>query len=85
MSSVAAAWEADTYFAHPYASWEWGINENTNGLLRQYFPKNMTSQRPQSLAWLGCMSGSIPALENVWTLRHLRQSLERQLHLVFDS
>lgn len=31
---------ADFYFAHSYASYERGLNENTNGLIRQYFPKN---------------------------------------------
>jgi len=34
------------YFAHPYHSWERGLNEHTNGLLRQFFPKG------QSLAHL---------------------------------
>ena len=36
---IAQALDAETYFAHPYSSWERGINENTNGLLRQFFPK----------------------------------------------
>jgi IS30 family transposase len=29
----------DFFFAHPYAAWERGSNENMNGRLRQYFPK----------------------------------------------
>jgi len=36
---IAQALQLQFYFAHPYTAWERGTNENTNGLLRQYFPK----------------------------------------------
>jgi len=37
---ISQALGAEVYFAHTYASWERGTNENTNGLIRQYIPKD---------------------------------------------
>lgn len=37
---ITKALSVPVYFAHPYHSWERGLNENTNGLLRQYWPKS---------------------------------------------
>ena len=37
--SIKEQLSANVYFAHPYCSWEHDLNENTNGLIRQYFTK----------------------------------------------
>ena len=41
---IAETLQLKFYLAHPYAAWEHCTNENTNGLLRQYFPKKSDFQ-----------------------------------------
>lgn len=50
--TMATVTGSRVYFAHPYHSWERGLNEHTNGLLRQYFPKKMPLDKlhPRHLA-----------------------------------
>ena len=52
---MSHALNSDIYFAKPYRSWERGLNENTNGLVRQYLSKgisfdNIRSQQLQDVA-----------------------------------
>lgn len=48
---VSKRLESDFFFAHPHSSWERGSNENTNGLIRQYFPKgsDFSTLRPKDI------------------------------------
>lgn len=38
---IEKALKVKTYFCDPYCAWQKGTNENTNGLLREYYPKGM--------------------------------------------
>ena len=45
--TIAEIMDADFYFAKPYSSWERGLNEHTNGLIRRFLPKGTASMKFQ--------------------------------------
>jgi IS30 family transposase len=51
-AQIAVAADCEIYFCDPHSPWQRGSNENTNGLLRQYFPKgtSLAGHTPEHLA-----------------------------------
>lgn len=43
-SSIERSLGCDMYFADPYCAWQKGSNENSNGLLREFYPKGRSLQ-----------------------------------------
>jgi len=56
------------YYAHPYHSWERGTNENTNGLIRDYFPKktDFDNVSDEEIQWVEYQLNSRPRKRLNW-------------------
>ena len=67
-AAIAVAADIDIYFCDPHSPWQRGSNENTNGLLRQYFPKStdLSGYHRDYLDFVGAQMNNRPRKRLGW-------------------
>ena len=79
-SSIEQRLNCDVYFADPYCAWQKGSNENSNGLLREFYPKgrNLSRVAPKTLKRNLALINARPrkvlgfrSAQSLWELEHL--------------
>jgi IS30 family transposase len=83
-AQIAAAADLDIYFCDPRSPWQRGSNENTNGLLRQYFPKNadLSIYAPDYLDHVAAKLNNRPRKRHGW--KTPAETLDRLLSEPFN-
>ena len=68
--TIADKLGAKVYFAKPYHAWERGLNEHTNGLIRQYFQKVLISPKFLMKWCKKLKTNSITDHARSWAIKH---------------